>query len=147
MPSPSISGSFASLMPSPSVSVPLSLMPSPSGSTSEPLEIPSPSISGSVAFPMPSPSVSASINNVKDSVSVPAALVAVTVYVVAANVPVGVPEINPVVVFKLNPAGKAGAMEYVTILPPVFIVAIEIAELITPLYVALAKLMLGGANV
>ena len=43
IPSPSISGSFASLRPSPSVSEPLSVDPFPSTSASEPLEIPSPS--------------------------------------------------------------------------------------------------------
>ena len=64
----------------------------------------------SVVFPIPSPSVSASINKINDSVSVPAALLAVTVKVVAAKVTVGVPEINPVVAFNDKPAGNAGAI-------------------------------------
>ena len=73
--------------------------------------VPSLSISGSFAFPMPSPSVSTSINKVMVSESVPAALVAVIVKVVCTKVAVGVPEINPVAVSKVIPAGRFGRME------------------------------------
>ena len=45
-----------------------------------------------------------------DAVAVCAPLVAVMVCVVAACEAVGVPEITPVPVFKLSPAGKAGLM-------------------------------------
>ena len=103
------------------------------GQISKPFRIPSPSISGSLTSPIPSPSVSASINKLNDSESAPAAFVAVTVNEVCVNDTVGVPEINPVAVFNVNPVGNVGAIEYVTIPPPEFTVWIEIGWLITPL--------------
>ena len=44
-------------------------------------------------------------------VFVPPELRAVIVYVVLVDNSVGVPEISPVAMFKLNPAGKAGLTE------------------------------------
>ena len=44
-------------------------------------------------------------------VFVPPELRAVIVYVVLVDNSVGVPEISPVLISKLNPAGKAGLME------------------------------------
>jgi hypothetical protein len=60
-------------------------------------------------------SVESSTFRVTTEVAVPAvAPVPVIVKLVAANVTVGVPEITPVVVFSVNPAGKPGLIEYVT---------------------------------
>ena len=55
------------------------------------------------------------------SVVLPHELVAVTVYVAVAVKVVGVPVIKPVVVFKLNPAGKAGLTEYDVGEPPLLL--------------------------
>src|SRR5262245_13629619 len=48
----------------------------------------------------------------------PAAFVAVTVYVAAAVTTVGVPEMTPVVVLSVSPAGSAGETPYDVIAPP-----------------------------
>jgi len=62
IPSPSISSSYSSLIPSSSISVPLSSMPSLSLSTSAKSLIPSPSLSLPLSmFPSPSTSASASL--------------------------------------------------------------------------------------
>ena len=53
------------------------------------------------------------------AVAPPPELVAVTVYVIAVDVRVGLPEIAPVEVSKDNPAGRVGETEYVTTAPPV----------------------------
>jgi hypothetical protein len=45
------------------------------------------------------------------AVPLPYAFVAVTVYVVADTAALGVPVIAPVLVFRLNPAGKIGEIE------------------------------------
>ena len=45
-----------------------------------------------------------------DAVAVCAALVAVSVWLVVLSAAVGVPEITPVLVFRLRPAGRAGLM-------------------------------------
>ena len=43
---------------------------------------------------------------------------------VDTNISLGVPETTPVVVLKLRPEGKFGAIAYVSILPPIFCVVI-----------------------
>ena len=53
------------------------------------------------------------------AVEEPVALKAVIVYAVAGTAEVAVPEIRPVVALKLSPAGKAGEIEYPSIVPPV----------------------------
>ncbi len=45
------------------------------------------------------------------NVALPPAFVAVTVYVAASLVAFGVPDITPVAVLKLRPAGNAGEIE------------------------------------
>ena len=51
----------------------------------------------------------------------PAALLAVTTYAALAAAAVGVPEIIPVEVLRLSPAGRVGDTEYVTIAPPLLL--------------------------
>lgn len=51
------------------------------------------------------------------AVVLPPELVAVTVYVVAGESAVGVPEITPVVVSRLKPAGRDGLIEYEVTVP------------------------------
>ena len=107
IPSPSISSSNVLLIPSPSVSVPLSLTPSPSTSTS-------------ASSGIPSPSVSLSTTITTSAVDVPERFVAVTVYVVVAASVDAVPEISPVDVLNVIPAGKEGLMLHEATTPPIF---------------------------
>lgn len=60
------------------------------------------------------------IVNVTTRLSLPVALVAVTVTLVLATT-VGVPEIKPVLVFKLSPAGSADELKLVGLLRAVIV--------------------------
>jgi hypothetical protein len=53
----------------------------------------------------------------RTKVAEPAELPAVMVYVVSEVTVEGVPEIWPLLVFRLNPLGKAGATEYASTVP------------------------------
>jgi hypothetical protein len=53
--------------------------------------------------------------------SVPPALVAVMVYVVFADIAVGVPVISPVLVLNDKPAGSPGLIDQVVDAPPVLV--------------------------
>src|SRR5512137_495727 len=55
------------------------------------------------------------------AVAAPAAFVAVTVYVAVAAAALGVPEMTPVVGFRISPAGKAGVTAYDATAPPVLV--------------------------
>ena len=55
---------------------------------------------------------------VTDAVSVPPVFVAVIVYDADAVTVVGVPEIAPVVLDRVNPAGSDGEIDHVTTAPP-----------------------------
>jgi hypothetical protein len=54
-------------------------------------------------------------------VALPPELKAVTTYAVAGVTAVGVPEMTPVEVLRLRPAGSAGDTEYVTAAPPLLL--------------------------
>lgn len=54
-------------------------------------------------------------------VALPPELVAVTTYAVAGVTLVGVPEMTPVELSRLRPAGSAGDTEYVTTAPPLLL--------------------------
>ena len=54
-------------------------------------------------------------------VALPAALVAATKYAVAEVTAVGVPEMTPVELSRLRPAGSAGDTEYLTTTPPLLL--------------------------
>ena len=55
---------------------------------------------------------------VSDAVALPPVFVAVTVYVVEDEIPVGVPEISPVEVEKVSPAGRDGVIDHEVTVPP-----------------------------
>ena len=55
------------------------------------------------------------------NVDEPVALVAVTVYELDADVAVGVPEMIPVLVEKLNPVGTDGEIDQLATAPPEFV--------------------------
>ena len=59
---------------------------------------------------------------VTDAVSVPPVFVAVIVYDADAVTVVGVPEIAPVVLDRVNPAGSDGETDHETTVPPVDVV-------------------------
>ena len=83
------------------------------------------------------------------AVAVPlVAPVPVMVYVVAESKPVGVPVIAPVVLFSVNPEGKLGLTEYVTLPVKLFAVRLEVAVIATPTFaltVCVDGLILGAA--
>ena len=59
-----------------------------------------------------------STSSVIVAVSIPPVFCAVTVYVVAGEIVVGVPEISPVAVSKLRPVGSVGEIYHVSTAPP-----------------------------
>ena len=60
------------------------------------------------------------------AVSLPPVFVAVMVYVVAVLSAVGVPEMVPSVVLKVNPPGSEGEMDHVTTAPPLTVGVTEV---------------------
>lgn len=81
------------------------------------------------------------------AVSLPPALVAVIVYVVEDTIAVGVPEISPVEVEKVSPAGIEGDIAHVTTAPPpVFGVAVVIAVPLVSVKVFGEYAITGGAS-
>jgi len=81
------------------------------------------------------------------AVSLPPALVAVIVYMVEDTIAVGVPEISPVEVEKVSPAGIEGDIAHVTTAPPpVFGVAVVIAVPLVSVKVFGEYAITGGAS-
>jgi hypothetical protein len=63
------------------------------------------------------------------AVALPPELLAVTVYVVAEDTTVGVPDISPVEVSKLRPAGRGSEIDHKVTVPPLDVgVAVLISE-------------------